>query len=71
MNTIQTDDFIFQDINKTAKAYACFVDKELCLSVTNGDNQFDFNVSPDMLKVLTYAYQLHCENYNNVHEDER
>ena len=59
--TIQSEDIIFQDNNRTAKAHICFCDGELCVSVIAGDNQYDFSLDPLTLKMLAYGYKLHCE----------
>ena len=59
--TIQTEDIIFQDNNRTAKAHVCFCDGELWVSVTAGEEQYDFGLDPLTLKMLAYGYKLHCE----------
>lgn len=66
--TIQTEDIIFQDNNRTARAYVCFCDGELCVSVTDGDKQFDFGLDPLTLKMLVYGYKLHCEECERANQ---
>lgn len=58
---IQTEVIIFQDDNRTAKAYVCFCDGDLCVSVSAGDKICDFSFDPLTLKMLAYGYKLHLE----------
>ena len=59
--TVQSEDLIFRDNNRTALAHVWFCDGELCVSIVAGDRQYDFGLDPLTLKMLAYGYKLHCE----------
>lgn len=42
-------------------AYLDFCDGDLCVSVVVEGKQADFHFEPVTLKMLAYAYKLHCE----------
>lgn len=47
--------------NDDAMAYIDFCDGNLCVSVTVGGKQADFDFKPITLKMFAYAYKLHCD----------
>lgn len=58
---MNTQDIVIWDDTDRASMHICFVDKVASLSVATKDEQYDFDISEELLVGLLAMYKEHCK----------
>lgn len=66
---MNTQDIVIWDNTDRAAMHLCFVDKVASLSVAVVNEQYDFDISEELLVGLFAMYQEHCKRVDNQKQD--
>lgn len=66
---MNTQDIVLFDDTDRALLHICFVDKVASISVATKDEQYDFDISEELLVGLFAMYQEHCKSVDNQKQD--
>lgn len=62
---MNTQDVVLFDDTDRALMHICFVDKVASISVAAKDEQYDFDISEELLVGLFAMYKEHCKRVDN------
>lgn len=66
---MNTQDVVIFDNRDRALMHICFVDKVANVSVTAKDEQYDFDISEELLVGLFAMYKEHCKRVDNQKQE--
>lgn len=66
---MNTQDVVILDNMDRALMHICFVDKFASISVTTKDEQYDFDISEELLVGLSAMYKEHCKRVDNQEQE--
>lgn len=66
---MNTQDVVIFDDTDRALIHICFVDKVASISVVTKDEQYDFDISEELLVGLFAMYKEHCKRVDNQKQD--
>lgn len=66
---MNTQDIVLFDDTDRALLHICFVDKVASISVATKVEQYDFDISEELLVGLFAMYQEHCKRVDNQKQD--
>lgn len=65
---MNTQDIMIQDDTDRAVMHLCFVDKVASFSIATKDEQYDFDISEELLVGLVAMYKEHCKRVDEFIE---
>lgn len=66
---MNTQDVVMFDDTDRALMHICFVDKVASISVATKDEQYDFDISEELLVGLFAMYKEHCKRVDNQKQE--
>lgn len=66
---MNTQDVVIFDDTDRALIHICFVDKVASISVATKDEQYDFDISEELLVGLFSMYKEHCKRVDNQKQE--
>ena len=66
---MNTQDVVIFDDTDRALMHICFVDKVASVSVATKDEQYDFDISEELLVGLFAMYKEHCKRVDNQKQE--
>ena len=66
---MNTQDVVIFDDTDRALMHICFVDKVASISVATKDEQYDFDISEELLVGLFAMYKEHCKRVDNQKQE--
>lgn len=66
---MNTQDVVIFDDTDRALVHICFVDKVASIAVATKDEQYDFDISEELLVGLFAMYKEHCKRVDNQKQE--
>lgn len=66
---MNTQDVVIFDDTDRAIMHICFVDKVASISMATKDEQYDFDISEELLVGLFAMYKEHCKRVDNQEQE--
>ena len=67
---MNTQDVVIFDDTDRALMHICFVDKVASIAVETKDEQYDFDISEELLVGLFAMYKEHCKRVDNQKQEQ-